>query len=195
MKLMGRHAGWISVYATLSNRDVNFCLIPEIPFELQGPLVSNSLGVPCCFVPSVSFLCHPCHFCASSVSHWRYNPVVFLVRKGLFQAIYDCLKSTGRCVIVVAEGAGLDHVKQAGEVTYDESGKDRDRDANNETMPHVSFPLLTGKGTLSRRLGNMKLPDIGLFLKKEINGWFQRNRIEVNLKYVQFPKIFILVRK
>ncbi|MFC1853388.1 ATP-dependent 6-phosphofructokinase, partial [candidate division CSSED10-310 bacterium] len=36
VKLMGRHAGFVSAHATLGLRDVNFCLIPEIPFELDG---------------------------------------------------------------------------------------------------------------------------------------------------------------
>jgi 6-phosphofructokinase 1 len=37
VKLMGRHSGFISAYATLSSGDVNFCLVPEVPFDLDGP--------------------------------------------------------------------------------------------------------------------------------------------------------------
>ncbi len=37
VKLMGRSAGFIASYATLANLDVNFCLIPEIDFDLDGP--------------------------------------------------------------------------------------------------------------------------------------------------------------
>lgn len=36
VKLMGRHSGFIAANATLANRDVNFCLIPEIDFDLEG---------------------------------------------------------------------------------------------------------------------------------------------------------------
>lgn len=36
VKLMGRDSGFIAVGATLANSDVNFCLIPEVPFELTG---------------------------------------------------------------------------------------------------------------------------------------------------------------
>ena len=36
VKLMGRHSGFITAYATLANRDVNYCLIPEIDFDLDG---------------------------------------------------------------------------------------------------------------------------------------------------------------
>lgn len=36
VKLMGREAGFIAAYATLSNSEVNFCLIPEVPFTLGG---------------------------------------------------------------------------------------------------------------------------------------------------------------
>ncbi|KAL8138204.1 hypothetical protein V2J09_004205 [Rumex salicifolius] len=37
VKLMGRHSGFIAMYATLANRDVDCCLIPESPFYLEGP--------------------------------------------------------------------------------------------------------------------------------------------------------------
>jgi 6-phosphofructokinase 1 len=36
VKLMGRHSGFISAYATLASGDVDFCLIPEIPFTMNG---------------------------------------------------------------------------------------------------------------------------------------------------------------
>src|SRR5271157_3918111 len=37
VKLMGRHAGFIAAGATIANQDVNFALIPELPFSLNGP--------------------------------------------------------------------------------------------------------------------------------------------------------------
>jgi 6-phosphofructokinase 1 len=37
VKLMGRNAGFICAHATLASLDVNFCLIPETRFELNGP--------------------------------------------------------------------------------------------------------------------------------------------------------------
>ncbi len=37
VKLMGRDAGFITASATLASEDVNFCLVPELPFELDGP--------------------------------------------------------------------------------------------------------------------------------------------------------------
>ena len=37
VKLMGRHSGFIACYASLAMSDANFVLIPEIPFELDGP--------------------------------------------------------------------------------------------------------------------------------------------------------------
>jgi len=36
VKLMGRYSGFIAAYATLANSDVNFCLVPEVPFTLPG---------------------------------------------------------------------------------------------------------------------------------------------------------------
>src|SRR5215469_8925039 len=36
VKLMGRHAGFLTAEATLASQDVNFTLIPEVPFRLEG---------------------------------------------------------------------------------------------------------------------------------------------------------------
>jgi 6-phosphofructokinase 1 len=36
VKLMGRESGFIAAYATLANSDVNYCLIPEVSFTLDG---------------------------------------------------------------------------------------------------------------------------------------------------------------
>ena len=35
VKLMGRDSGFIAAYAVLADNEVNFCLIPEIPFSLE----------------------------------------------------------------------------------------------------------------------------------------------------------------
>ncbi len=37
VKLMGRDSGFIAAYATVANPVVNFCLIPENHFDLEGP--------------------------------------------------------------------------------------------------------------------------------------------------------------
>lgn len=37
IKLMGRHSGFIAATAALAQQDVNFVLIPEIDFDLNGP--------------------------------------------------------------------------------------------------------------------------------------------------------------
>jgi 6-phosphofructokinase 1 len=34
---MGRHSGYIAMNASLAHAGVDFCLIPENPFELNGP--------------------------------------------------------------------------------------------------------------------------------------------------------------
>ena len=36
VKLMGRESGYIAANASLAAQDVNFCLVPEIPFDLEG---------------------------------------------------------------------------------------------------------------------------------------------------------------
>jgi len=37
VKLMGRDSGYIAANAAIASLDVNFCLVPEIPFDLEGP--------------------------------------------------------------------------------------------------------------------------------------------------------------
>jgi 6-phosphofructokinase 1 len=49
VKLMGRHAGYITAAATVASQDVNFALVPEVPFELRGengflPLLVKRIG-------------------------------------------------------------------------------------------------------------------------------------------------------
>lgn len=71
VKLMGRDSGFIAAFASLANSVVNFCLIPEAPFQLEG-------------------------------TH------------GLLKALERRFSSgKDHCVIVVAEGAGQELMKDA----------------------------------------------------------------------------------
>jgi len=109
IKLMGRHSGFIAATAALAQQDVNFVLIPEVDFDLEG---SN----------------------------------------GLLGAIESRLNQRGHAAIVVAEGAGQKFFKN--EVKeLDESG-------------------------------NVKLKDIGLFLKDEMSSYFKAKNIEISIKYI-----------
>jgi 6-phosphofructokinase 1 len=109
VKLMGREAGFIAATATLASQEVNFALIPEVPFPLEG-------------------------------------------EEGLLHALKKRLAARGHAVIVVAEGAGQDLI-----------AKDRDeRDAS----------------------GNLKLNDIGVFLKERITRYFAAEKIPMSLKYI-----------
>jgi 6-phosphofructokinase 1 len=36
VKVMGRDSGFIAAGATIASQEVNFCLVPEVPFELEG---------------------------------------------------------------------------------------------------------------------------------------------------------------
>ncbi len=108
VKVMGRESGFIAAYTALAMSDVNFCLIPENPFDLEG---------------ENGFLTH------------------------LKKRIVD----REHAVILVAEGAGQ-------ELMEDTHEKD-----------------------LS---GNKKLSDIGVFLKEKITEFFDREKIEVNVKYI-----------
>jgi 6-phosphofructokinase 1 len=37
LKLMGRESGFIATATALASHETNFCLIPEVPFDLEGP--------------------------------------------------------------------------------------------------------------------------------------------------------------
>lgn len=109
IKLMGRYSGFIAATATLAQQDVNFVLIPEVDFDLEGP-------------------------------------------QGLLSALENRLKNRGHAVIVVAEGAGQKFFKSAQE-ECDESG-------------------------------NIKLKDIGIFLKTAIADYFYKKKVDVSIKYI-----------
>lgn len=40
VKLMGRHSGFIAAHASLATSDVNFCLVPEVPFRMESFLAA-----------------------------------------------------------------------------------------------------------------------------------------------------------
>ncbi len=110
VKLMGRHSGFIAVRASLANPDVNFCLIPEVPFTLHG-------------------------------------------EGGFLDVLVKRLKQRRHAVIVVAEGAAQDILQDP---------KHQERDAS----------------------GNLKLKDVGVFLKDEIQAGCARHSIPVAIKYI-----------
>ncbi|WP_306532774.1 ATP-dependent 6-phosphofructokinase [Geobacter sp.] len=105
VKLMGRDSGFIAAYASLVDSQVNYCLVPEVPFSLYG----------------------------------------------LLRCLEERLTHRGHAVVVVAEGAGQELLSASAE-----------RDAS----------------------GNVKLGDIGTFLRDAIKGHFARAGREVNLKYI-----------
>jgi 6-phosphofructokinase 1 len=106
---MGRNSGFVAATATLALPDVNFCLIPEADFDLDG-------------------------------------------ENGLFSALEGRIKERGHAVIVVAEGAGQKYFEDQ---HYGEDAS-----------------------------GNVRLGDIGYFLKEKIVGHFARREIPVDLKYI-----------
>ncbi len=109
IKLMGRHSGFIAATAALAKQDVNFVLIPEVDFDLEGP-------------------------------------------EGFLMAVEKRLALRGHAVIVVAEGAG--------QKFFRETPEERDES------------------------GNLKLKDIGIFLKNAIIHYFKERNIEINIKYI-----------
>ncbi len=109
VKLMGRHSGFIAAAATLATKEVNFCLIPEMDFDIDGP-------------------------------------------KGLLAELEKRLENRKHAVIVVAEGAGQKYV-QKDPPEYDASG-------------------------------NIKLGDIGRYLKERIEEYFREKDIPIVIRYI-----------
>jgi 6-phosphofructokinase 1 len=109
LKLMGRHSGFIAATAVLAQQDVNFVLIPEVDFDLDGP-------------------------------------------NGLLSALETRLASRGHAVIVAAEGAGQKFFESA------------------QTKLDAS--------------GNIKLNDIGIYLKESIISYFDAKKIDISIKYI-----------
>ena len=105
VKLMGRNSGFIAANATLANSEVNLCLVPEVPFDLD----------------------------------------IFL------EALRERLEMRGHAVVVTAEGVGQNLMEET----------------------HKRDPS-----------GNIKLGDIGLFLKDRINTYLGLAGMDVALKYI-----------
>ena len=108
VKLMGRESGFIAVHTTLASHEADFCLIPEIPFDMDG-------------------------------------------EKGFLRQLEKKLAEQHHAVIVTAEGAGQEHLMATGQ-----------KDAS----------------------GNVKLGDIGIYLKDRIEQYFKEKNNPVSLKYV-----------
>ena len=109
IKLMGRYSGFIAATAVLAQQDVNFVLIPEVDFDLDGP-------------------------------------------NGLLANLEKRLKERRHAVIVVAEGAGQKYFRE---------------------NPHEKDES-----------GNIRLRDIGIYLKEVMNTYFERKNIDISLKYI-----------
>jgi len=108
VKVMGRESGYIATHTALASHEVNFVLIPEVPFNLEG-----------------------------------YN--------GFLQHLENRIKKSKHAVIVVAEGVMQDQ-------------------------------LMTEKKTDAG--GNLKLADVGTYMRDRINKYFSEKNIEINLKYI-----------
>jgi 6-phosphofructokinase 1 len=107
VKLMGRHSGFIAAHATLASGDVNFCIVPEVPFALD------------------SFLA----------------------------ALEARLAEKHHAVVVVAEGAGQEMMADGGTPARDPSG-------------------------------NVKLKDVGTFLRDRIIAHFAAKGIDGAVRYI-----------
>lgn len=108
VKVMGRESGYIAACTALASHEVNFVLIPEVPFNLEG-----------------------------------YN--------GFLHHLEERLKRRKHAVIIVAEGAMQDQLLT-----------DRKTDAG----------------------GNLKMADVGTYLRDRIIKYFDEKKMEINIKYI-----------
>jgi len=108
VKVMGRDSGFIAAHTALASHEVNFVLIPEVPFNLEG-----------------------------------YN--------GFLKYLEDRLSKRKHAVIIVAEGAMQDQLI-----------KEKKTDAG----------------------GNIKMVDVGTYLRDRIIEHFEGKKLEINLKYI-----------
>lgn len=108
VKLMGRNAGYIAAGATVASQEVNFTLIPEVPFKLHG-------------------------------------------ERGVLPELKRRVLRRAHALIVVAEGAGQD--------------------------------LLAGDSSTRDASGNVKLKDIGVYLREHVEAYFREQNIPVLLRY------------
>lgn len=109
VRLMGRHSGYIAASAAVATGHVNFCLIPESPFYLEG-------------------------------------------QDGLYDLVEKQLRHRLHAVIVAAEGAGQHYFCQS----------PIERDAS----------------------GNVKLGNVGEFLKEKLGIYFKSKQMDVSIKYI-----------
>lgn len=109
VKIMGRHAGFIAAGATVASQDVNFTLVPEVPFVLDG-------------------------------------------EDGFLAALEKRVVDRAHAVVLVAEGAGQ-HLMEGGAEDHDASG-------------------------------NIKLKDIGQFLRDRIDAHFKSKGIPFAMRYI-----------
>jgi 6-phosphofructokinase 1 len=108
VKVMGRDSGFIAAHTALASHEVNFVLIPEVPFNLEG-----------------------------------YN--------GFLNHLEERLKKRNHAVIIVAEGAMQDKIL-----------KEKKTDAG----------------------GNIKMADVGTYIRSRIIKYFEEKKMEINLKYI-----------
>ena len=111
VKLMGRESGFIAAMTTIAANDVNLCLIPEVPFSIDG-------------------------------------------EDGILDILEKRIRRRHHAVVVVAEGAGQEIMeKEKAAATYDASG-------------------------------NIRLGDVGFFLKNTIIEHFKERGLPIDLKYI-----------
>ena len=75
VNLMGRNSGFIAAHATIGARGVDVCLVPEVPFELDGP---QGL-LRCVLLHTLYFMLHTLHYASYFILYTSYSTLCFIL--------------------------------------------------------------------------------------------------------------------
>lgn len=182
VKVMGRASGQIAMFACLASRDVvRFLLsvmasllvgyggcsclprcvvvVPPALSRVHSACASFKLTPLACLSPSpgcAPLMLWPFPHVPQDVCLIPEIPFELTGPNGLFRCVSDLFQRFGHCVIVVAEGAGMELI--------DDDLRSYGTDAS----------------------GNVKRPDIGLWLRARLNEHFASLGRELNLKLIEY---------
>jgi len=125
--------------------------------HVEAKSTTNGIGMVVLMGRSSGFIALEATLASGEVNMCLIPECPFILEgpHGLLRALKARLAARGHCVIVVAEGAGGNLVKPP-------PGVEPERDKS----------------------GNIKLPDIGSFLKGKIKDFFEKEKMEYSMKYI-----------
>eukprot|EP00708_Paratrimastix_pyriformis_P002288 GAFH01001030.1.p1 GENE.GAFH01001030.1~~GAFH01001030.1.p1 ORF type:complete len:611 (-),score=196.53 GAFH01001030.1:257-1975(-) len=209
VKLMGRDAGFIAAKSTLSSGDVNFCLVPEEPFDLNLLLerleqrfearghavlvVAEGAGVPQ-LIDEGHRLAEEKMKADVALAYWAAHHPAEVATMAEKRAVPG---------VAAAPIIRPPTIMPAGPAPTSQGSPSTNPPVPAAEAPHSALTgqLASGQPTAptpanpqsaltatfagtADKSGNVKFGDIGIFLKKKIEDHFKGKRIECNTKYI-----------